>query len=371
MHFTVIGRGIAGLSTAFALLQKGFKVTVIGPNSPLTTATHAAVGLSSLKGQFHAKKPLFAAKVAGHLFLPNWLASIELVSKLPIPRFFADSIEPYWTLKDFERIRERVFHRDFSGHTGARLDSAITSAYLSENPLGAAVYDSDFWYDPRIALQSLERAISSLGGTLDDRLVHSIHQKNGIEAVLTVDKPIKSDHCILAAGIYSNKILENSGIKAPKMRAVAGETLLFDKLSADYPQIIHIGKSHFVRTNDAALFGSSSFDIAELPALNDLKEGRVNLGADDFKPSRSLKIDTSIKSICYKGVRARFADMGPGVGELNVPESKNKLILFSGFYKSGLQLAPLFAQNLSNFFDASSAFLCPPKFFLSRFPAFF
>jgi glycine/D-amino acid oxidase-like deaminating enzyme len=361
----IIGRGIAGLSAGYALSGVGVKVVIIGPAESTSTATHAAVGLSSLKGQFHAQKPLFAAKVDGHRMLWSWLQEVESASEVPIPRFQVPSFEPYWTVTEYEFIRERVFHRSFSGHTGAvtgDLPSAVLARF-KDCPRGAAVYDGDIWYDPRSCLRALAAAITRRGGLIVDDSVLRIKTEESCLHVVGSGNEYVSPHVILAAGVGCDKVLEASGIKAPKQKAVFGETLVFDKLPHSSPQIIHMGKKHMVAWEDMAMYGSSSELLGEAGGYLQ-KDDNPTL---DLDQRLSIVGVNNTFSTRLSGIRGRYTDMAPCVGPVNLPGSEAQLILFSGFYKSGLQLAPLFAGKLASFFCDSSAFFCDPQFSVARF----
>lgn len=362
----IVGRGIAGLSAAFALGLRGISVAVIGPDQPSSAATHAAVGLSSLKGQHHAQKPLFAAKVEGHLALWSWLTEVESVSGLPIPRCRSLGYEPYWTVTEYERIRERVFHRSFAGHTGAEtvptLPPAVEQRFV-DRPRGSAVYDSEIWYDPRSCMRALEAAILRAGGRVFDDIVTRIETSGSRLCAIGQGERYESPHLILAAGVHCDQVLEASGIKGPKQKAVFGETLVFDNLPHSSPQIIHMEKKHLVAFGQQVLFGSSSV------SLND-SSGYVGEGhnpALDLDPRlRGIDFNNSF-STRLQGIRGRYSDIAPCVGLLNLPKSEAKLMLFSGFYKSGLQLAPLFAAKLASYYAGCSAFFCDSQFSVDRF----
>jgi glycine/D-amino acid oxidase-like deaminating enzyme len=369
---TIIGRGIAGLSAAFELTQHGLSVVVIGPNDINRSATGAAVGLSSLKGQWHANKPLFSAKVEGHRFLLTWVKKLEASSGIRIPQFLSSSLEPFWTMTEYEKIRERVFHRAFSGHTGATFTdttSDLNDLYRMP-PLGAALYDGDYWFDPRTALVALEQALKLKGVQIIDDQITKIEAAEATLALQGQAAWYKSDHIIIAAGICTDKILENSMISGPKQKGVYGETLVTPKFSHACPQIIHMGQKHLIGFEGTGRFGSSALDTDDFsPGLrfNDGNgEGRLDMDSRfvdlGFNPSLSTT---------YAGVRGRYRDIAPCIGELKVPNSPRKVVVFTGFYKSGLQLAPLFSAKLAKFYAGSSAFLCESQFSVGRFSSEF
>ncbi len=371
-RITIIGRGIAGLAAAFELQKIGFSVVVIGPNDINRSATGAAVGLSSLKGQWHANKPLFSAKVDGHQFLMTWVKELETASGINIPQMTCSSYEPFWTMREYETIRERVFHRAFSGHTGATFTKPTNdlNELYEKAPLGTALYDRDFWFDPRIGIEALTKALQVRGVTFFDDEISKVEACESTLALEGKKSCYKSDRVIVAAGICADKILENSMITAPRQKGVYGETLVTPKFSRACPQIIHMGQRHLIGFEGGGRYGSSSLDTEDFsPGLRfEVPNGEGRLDVDSrfvdlgFNPSFSTT---------YAGVRGKYRDIAPCIGELKVPNSPRKVVLFSGFYKSGLQLAPLFAAKLAKYYSGSSAFLCEPQFSVGRFSSEF
>ena len=359
---TIIGRGIAGLSAAYELVQLDINLS----------ATGAAVGLSSLKGQWHANKPLFSAKVEGHRFLQGWVKKLEAASGMPIPQLLSSSLEPFWTMTEYEKIRERVFHRSFSGHTGATFTKTTSnlSGLYKVHPLGAALYDGDYWFDPRVGLPALEKALKLKGVQIIDDHITKVEAFQTTLVLRGRITSYKSDHVIVAAGICTDRILENSMISGPKQKGVYGETLVSPKFSHACPQIIHMGQKHLIGFEGRARYGSSSLDTEDFSPGQRFytPNGEGRLGMD----SRFVDLGFNPNlSTTFAGVRGKYRDIAPCIGELKVPNSPRKVVLFSGFYKSGLQLAPLFAAKLAKYYAGSSAFLCESQFSVGRFSSEF
>jgi glycine/D-amino acid oxidase-like deaminating enzyme len=159
-------------------------------------------------------------------------------------------------------------------------------------------------------------------------------------------------------------------ISRPKQKGVYGETLVTPKFSHACPQIIHMGQKHLIGFEGTGRFGSSALDTTDFSPGLRFKDGNgegrlhmdprfVDLG---FNPSLSTT---------YAGVRGKYRDIAPCIGELKVPNSPRNVVVFSGFYKSGLQLAPLFSAKLAKFYAGSSAFLCETQFSVGRFSSEF
>jgi len=177
----VIGRGIIGLCVAQALVEQGWQVTVIGPQALHGTASRAAVGTSNLKGNISAQNPFFALKIAAHRGLEAWLDKLERESERPIARSFTGAFEPFTDVDEYRYVRERVFHRQF---TGCRDAKVVEQQWLkarfprheqfTSQSLGAYHYYRDLWFDPEQCLEALEALLRRQGTLFLDDVVDAV-----------------------------------------------------------------------------------------------------------------------------------------------------------------------------------------------------
>ena len=346
----VIGRGIVGLSVAFALQRRGIRVRIVGPAAKLGSATVAAVGTSTLKGNILATSPLFALKMRGHSGLVDWLNTIERASGRAVSRDFSGAFEPFYNQKDYVYQRNRVFHRQFTGCFSLKVlgQKALCSRFSSggvfpRQALGAFHYFRDGWYDPLMCLAALEEALKRGGADfLSGQVVNIKPNPMGGQLIQTDAGCDEAQQTVLAAGVFSDEILAASGFSGICQEPVEGETVLIDAPGLN-DMVLKLGNMNLVAHAGIVRVGSSSRRQVDLvhcqasgPAAEELSERATALvGASPVFSSTW-------------GIRGRFKDHSPAIGSLKWANFAQPLWLATGFYKNGLQLAPLLAEKLAD-----------------------
>lgn len=349
-HVHVIGRGIVGLSIAFALQRRGVRVRIVGPAAKLGSATVAAVGTSTLKGNILATSPLFTLKMRGHAGLVDWLDSIEKASDRAVSRDFSGAFEPFYNQKEYVYQRKRVFHRQFTGCFALKiLDQKALSGRFSSGglfprqALGAFHYFRDGWYDPLTCLAALEEALKRGGADfLSGQVVNIKPNPMGGQLIQTDAGCYEAQQTVLAAGVFSDEILAASGFSGIRQEAVEGETVIMDAPQLN-DMVLKLGKMNLVVHAGVVRVGSSSRRQADL--LHCQASGPA---AQELADLAATLVGASPVFSSAWGIRGRFKDHCPAIGSLKWANFAQPLWLATGFYKNGLQLAPLFAEKLAD-----------------------
>lgn len=356
----IIGRGIVGLAAAFELSQAGWSIVMHGPAQCPGSASPAAEGICSIKGNIRAFQPLFQAKMAGHRLLTPWLHSVMRASGLSIPIAYG-LWEPFFDKFGYESIRTRVFHRKFTGLKPVKFrDYEDLRTYTHESwPLyqqvrGSFFFAQDLWYDAPATLKALTEALTLRGVSMAPEAVERIlpHPDHGL-LIDCASRRWHAEHVLLAAGAFSNKILAASGIKNMLQTPVEGETICSDyrlRASLEQPLLINFGKKNIVIRPNQVCIGSSArvqSDIASCALNHQAVAGLVRDAEGVIGPllseSRELRW----------GIRGRFPTMGPICGYVGLEGGQRRFVVALGFHKSGLQLAALFAKRVNAFFSGN------------------
>lgn len=335
----IIGRGIAGLAVAFELATRGWQVHLHGPRSVTGSATSAAVGVCSVKGNIDASTPLFASKIAAQAGLFGWLEQIERVSLLPISRRLG-VVEPVFSLKGYEAIRERVFHKKFTGcHRYNIIKNSMLPIYLQDG-LGGINYPADSWFDPIAALNSLEEALRRLGVSSSQALVDRIEDHPDRGLLLRTDSgSIYAPVLVVAAGVFTNDILERSGIEGYRQAPVEGESIFGTRIGEDCDSVLNFMKKNFVAYGEYLAYGSSSRPRTSIALC------QVDLSSvASLKSEISRYVPYSFSSYRW-GIRGRFRSQAPICDFVSTATQQRKFLFVSGFHKSGLQLAYYVARQ--------------------------
>lgn len=326
----IIGRGLAGLTLGFRMVQAGYQPTLFGAARGPDNASRCAQGIVCNKGLIFADSPLFRAKLQSLKKLEDWLSSVEKASGLAIPRTWTGVDEPYWSADDFQKTFQRVYRGNFWGCY--RPQNRPAKDWLSDfrTPEGYVHYPDDAWFDVDATMNSLEKACELKGATFIDSDV--------TELKTLLDR---YDHTIIAAGAGSMELLKALKLEVPKSFQVAGQSLVWKHQPEATPRILVKATLSLAVLSDRKILGSSSWkpdphhphDIA-LDRDQLLDQGAAAFG---FPRPSSDVVESNW------GTRLRFADRMPALGLW--PEQP-KLSVLTGFYKNGLQLADLCAEQL-------------------------
>jgi glycine/D-amino acid oxidase-like deaminating enzyme len=347
----VIGRGIIGLAAAYRFSEAGYKVTVVGPKQLEGSASQAAVGFSSIKGHTTARTPLFRAKMLGHAGLEQWVKEVELESGQEIPHDFSGVLEPFNSDEEYQALLWRMGRDNEPFPEGAKVLSRdeLSSVceqvdYLNSDIVGGIFFPTDGWYDPRCMMSALEVCLLKRQALFVEHQVLRI-LPNGISGldVETVGGIIRSDDVLLAAGIFSDEILINSGLNDLKLISVLGHSLSINA-NGCRPHATVKSRFSLIGCKDEIRFGSTSFrESANGCAIR--KKGFDLLKSEFGKIFNSNReIDSETTTLNW-GFRARFKDRLPAVGDIPIGTNR-KLSVALGFYKNGMQLADLSARSL-------------------------
>ncbi len=358
----VVGRGIIGLSLAYELSKRGWRVVVVGPKALPGSATRVAVGVSSIKGKTRAKQPLLAAKMLGHYGIEAWIADVQERSGRQIRHRFGVLFEPFSSLKEFDWIRERVFHKEFTGCLNVELlsqdrfrEKGLPEHLRKDSWQGAFRYPDDGFVHPDDLLDALEAALTKDGATFIEDSVHRLEGTNGETVLLHTERTtLEAQTVIVACGIFSNEILSASGLRGFEQRPVPGGTLVAQGEGPDCDVALRVGKVNYVRAGSEIRAGSTPFD--GIPG--DLE----SVCRDAFG---ELK-----KSVQKNGTRGRFRDRLPAIGQIFFPGRQTGPWVSIGYYKNGIQLSHLFAQYLASLIENATLSQDVRPFLTSRFGAF-
>jgi len=350
----IIGRGLAGLTLGFRMVEAGYRPTIWGAARGPGNASRCAQGIVCNKGLIFAESPLFRAKLQTLKKLESWLSHLETTSGQPIPRCWIGVDEPYWTEEDFQKMVLRVYRGNFWGCY--RPQNRTARDWLSgfKTPEGYLHYPDDAWFDVDATMNALEKSCEKSGASFIDETVSDL-------------KPLleRFDHIVIAAGADSITLLQTLGLAVPKSFHVAGQSLVWKHASLHESRILVKGTLSLAVLADRKILGSSSwkpeagaeFDIsADRDQL--LQQGATSLG---FAVPPVDQVQSNW------GTRLRFADRMPALGRWPEESAQNKLSVLTGFYKNGLQLADLCAEQLLRELQGEALSEFGEAFHVSRF----
>jgi D-amino-acid dehydrogenase len=343
VEVVVVGSGVAGASTAFALARSGAHVTIVDAGH-LGQATAAGAGILQ-PWSTSTDGPVYDLYAAGAAYYPTLLgqladAGVPDIGYRRVGSLVVDS--DHAQLDGVEqRVRRRAAQAADVG-TVERLDpGAATALFPPLAPgLGAVHVGGGARVDGRRLRDGLLSATQRLGAELV-----------AAEAVLT-DEPevrvagrrVAADAVVLAAGAWTNRMLEPVGGSVPivPQRGQITHLLLRGVDTSGWPSVLPLGKHYLV-----------PFD-----------EGRVVVGAtretgSGFDPrvtaaglhevlTEALEIAPGLADATVLETRVGLRPLGDGqqpvIGAL---PGRPSLFVNAGFGASGLTMAPVVGAALA------------------------
>ena len=193
----IAGAGIIGLSTALALRDAGFRVTVAESGRAMEGSSWAAAGMLAVEDPENAPALLPLSRLSRSLY-PEFLARVERLSGLTVP------LRSSYTLQGaYGGTYRGTLHARNQG-SGARtveLPGLRTDRY-------AFTLLEEASLDPRDLCAALPRAAVAAGVALREHAaVDSVMRRDGHLTVRLADGDVlAADHFVLAAGAWSGSI---------------------------------------------------------------------------------------------------------------------------------------------------------------------
>jgi glycine/D-amino acid oxidase-like deaminating enzyme len=350
LNIAIIGRGIAGLTLAARLVDRGVKPVIYGSSHDPENASRCAQGVLANKGLIFAESPLFRAKLRSLRQTQIWLDDLERSTGRTIPRAFSGVFEPYWSAVDFQEIATRVSRRNFTGCYLTRNLAAWDRSYppfQAKRPLGVFRYPLDGWFDVQATLDALEDKCQRKGAHFRESKVLRLQTQGlGLEIICANELPQSFDRVIVAGGSRSLALLETSGLMIPKHFLIGGQTLEVP-VEAEAPAIVTQvrGIASATWVGRKVIIGSSSWKGSSI-TTEELEKDRAALLQTTFDRMGWSLFLRAKESRSRLGTRLRFGDRMPAIGPWPLDPWRSTLWLSTGYYKNGLQLADVCAVDL-------------------------
>ncbi len=365
----IIGNGILGLSTAYALIQqnKQLSIAIVGPMSRPGCASTAAGAMLGCFGEVtkytyqssYALKKLEYAIKAKQLW-PDWVESINSWStqsdRINIQNgtfIFLNSQSGFLDNENYQAIKKALVSYNESFEEVDPEKIPFIKPIMNYRPLQARYLPNEGYINTHTLLEHLQRILNTfINVQMIDQEVLSINtQSDKICSVTTQEKVLSSSTIILAAGAFSQKLLDTIpalNFEIPRIFAGVGCSAVLE--------LPNHGLRHVIRSPNRA--GACGIHTMGYDA------NHIYVGATNYA-HYSPKIRNNVRSVYYllqnameqinqnlhdadliqwsTGCRPLSVDTFPLIGETSI----KGLWLLSGTYRDGFHFSPLLAQEIA------------------------
>ena len=386
-HIAVVGAGVVGLAVAVRLRREGYRVSLFDPAEPGSQTSSGNAGLIMTAQISPLSAPGLWRKVPGMLadkdgplvvrwrhaprltpwfmrFLSNSRSSrYEAIAEALTP-LVTRSLESWLTLVG-PHESARLFRRDGllyvfrhrRNFIAGQKEVAFRSRYgvpgevipseelrqmepaLAPDLAGGVLYpDSGHCTDPAALSASLISSFRQGGGELRRVAVKELAPSSQGVLLSTAEGEMKFDEVIVAAGIWSPKLVKRFGVK-PMLAAERGYHLMLSQPNIDLRRPIGAGDDKFIitpMTRGIRLAGTAEFAPADAPP--DWRRSEILLGmAQRLFP----EIDGEATATKWMGSRPSTPDSLPVIGR--TPKNPRVICAF-GHSHLGLTLGAVTAE---------------------------
>lgn len=222
----VIGSGVNGSSIAYHLVRRGQRVTVVERNQPATepAASWASAGGVRRQGRHPAEAALATEAIERWRTLED-----ELGADLRYRR--EGNLRVAETDEEAAQIARFVEQQHANGFTDVRLvdgdEARALVPDLNDRVVAGSYSPQDGHADPAATTRAFAAAAERLGAKYhsNTEVTELIRQGDRINGARTSAGELQAGHTVVAAGAWSDQLLEGVGLRLP-IRTVALQMLL-------------------------------------------------------------------------------------------------------------------------------------------------
>ncbi|MGQ9685304.1 MAG: glycine oxidase ThiO [Thiobacillaceae bacterium] len=331
----VLGAGVSGLATAWALASRGLDVCMLERGSVARESTWAGAGVLSLLLPWHYPEAVYALAERGRRLWPDWLARLQDQTGLD-----AEYLVSGMLVAD---AGELAAARDWGARHGLRVEApAPALAHTCALPAGGVwLPEVAQVRNPRLA-RLLYSAVQAIGvrvlpHTAATRLEVHAGRLTGVE---TTGGRIACGQVVICAGAWSQGLLGGLALGVD-IRPVRGQILLLKGRPGWLPYIVYRAGRYLVPRADGRVLVGSTLEEAGFDKSTTAEVGE-SLLAFALKTCPGLR--EAVVERQWAGLRPGSPDNLPTIARH--PGVEN-LYLNAGHFRYGLTMAPAAAELIA------------------------
>ena len=366
----IVGAGIIGCSTAYELSKLGLNIEVIEKHEPGAMGSGWTLAGVRQSGRHDAEIPLAKYSVKVWSDLNDILDCKTNYKQEGNLRLARNNYEDKIIKNLVEEQKKKGLEIEYLNNPK---DIQEICPSLSSKIISASYCPTDGHADPIDTLRAYEKAAKKNGVIFSnsEEVLKISSIKNKINSITTTKRKIYPKYCILANGIFCNKILESVEKKIPLEIPIV--TVIQTEITSKILKpVIGVANASLAmrQENDGCFRISSGFQdwTGNLKLKNGMPYVETTLNEIQNTLSQSIDIIPELKNSTLKSFWGGLIDLTPDALPVidNVIECEG-LIIACGFSGHGFGIAPAVSNIISELILNKKTTLPIDSFSLNRF----
>ena len=348
----VLGGGIIGLSCAFELRRRGFRVTVLEIGKCGGQASGAAAGmLAPFSENTEEPDPFFRLCLESLRLYPDWQRDIKEIAGPGFDFEYTNSgsLYVFYHEADILAMETRMQWQNEYGAAAELLDANGLSKLepkISPKAAGALYYPRESHVYAPGYVKALEQACRLTGVVIRDGLERvSVSALEGGAAVTAASgERIAGDLLVVCSGAWTGLMEETFGLPIP-IYPIRGQICAYETPDMPVNHMVFCSQGYVVTKRNGTLVCGASEDVAGFDT-SVTRRGIARLQSWNGKLFPFLAGMQPFHE--WAGLRPATNDGFPLIGALKRSPS---VIFASGHYRNGILLSPVTAQLVANLIE--------------------
>jgi glycine oxidase len=344
----VAGAGIIGLSVAWRLAQRGFRITVFDQSTVGSEASWAGAGMLAPGGEIEEPSELADMALESRRLYPAFLRELAQAAGSSIDFQEVGAVDLAYSVAELAALEERAGKQVALGIESQSVTTARVAAFWprvrSESLTGARFYPGDGLVNPREVVTALSAVCRKLGVHLVENCgVLQIADRGQDVEISTPQGAAPYQAALVAAGAWSG-LIPVRPFPIPSSSPVKGHLIGYRQPAQSCGTIIRHGHTYLMqRANGLLVVGTSVEQIGFDRRVDAHIVSQLTATAGFVMP-HLLETSPTETWVGFRPASERL--------RLGRWQSGNVYLAY-GHYRNGILLAPLTADRLAAEISAS------------------